>query len=72
MAVQNMRFTKVKVIFWFYESNQIFVELRGHGSLKPGLHEPQLPVEKNVTLAFCIVVERHRCPIQVSSFARLQ
>ena len=34
MAVQNTRFTKVKLIFWFFGSNQKFVELRGHGSFK--------------------------------------
>ena len=35
MAMQNTRFTKVKLIFCFYGSNQIFVELRGQGSLRP-------------------------------------
>ena len=35
MAMQNTRFTKVKLIFCFYESNQIFVELRRHGSFRP-------------------------------------
>ena len=35
MAMQNTRFTKVKLIFCFYGSNQIFVELRSHGSLRP-------------------------------------
>ena len=41
-------------------------------SLKPGLHEPQLPVEWSVTLVSSIVVERRRCALQVSSVARLQ
>ena len=40
--------------------------------LKPGLHEPQLPVERSVTLVFSLVVERRRCALQVSSVARLQ
>ena len=35
MAMQNTRFSKVKLIFCFYRSNQIFVELHGHGSLRP-------------------------------------
>ena len=35
------------------------------GSLKHGLHEPQLPVERSVTLVVFIVDERRRCaPIQ--------
>ena len=29
-------------------------------TLKPSLHEPQLPVEKSVTLVLSIVVERRR------------
>ena len=33
--MQNTRFIKVKLTFSFYESNQIFVELRGRGSLRP-------------------------------------
>ena len=37
--------------------------------LKPGLREPQLPVEMNVTLVSSSVVERPRCAIQVSSVA---
>ena len=40
--------------------------------LKPGLHEPQLPVERSVTLVSSIVVERRCCALQVSSVARLQ
>ena len=40
--------------------------------LKPGLHEPQLPVERRVALVSSIVVERRRCALQVSSVARLQ
>ena len=40
--------------------------------LKPGLHEPQLPVERSVTLVFSVVVERRRCALQVGSVARLQ
>ena len=40
--------------------------------LKPGLHELQLPVERNVTLVSSIVVDRRRCALQVSSVARLQ
>ena len=39
---------------------------------KPGLHEPQQPVERSVTLVSCIVVERRRCALQVSSVAPLQ
>ena len=30
-------------------------------SIKPGLHEPQLPVERSVTLLSFIAVERRRC-----------
>ena len=41
-------------------------------SLKPGLHELQLPVERSVTLVSSIVVEQSRCALQVSSVARLQ
>ena len=41
-------------------------------SAKPGLHEPQLLVERSVTLVSSIVVERRRCALQVSSVARLQ
>ena len=40
--------------------------------VKPGLHEPQQPVERIVTLLSSIVVERRRCALQVSSLARLQ
>ena len=40
--------------------------------LKPGLHEPQLPVESSVTLLSFIVGERRRCALQVSGVARLQ
>ena len=40
--------------------------------IKPGLYEPQLPVERNVTLIFFIAVERHCCTLQVSSVAWLQ
>ena len=35
--------------------------------LKPGLHESQLPVGRNVPLVSSIVVERRRCALQVSS-----
>ena len=40
-------------------------------TVKPGLHEPQLPVERSVTLVSSIVVERRRCALRVSSVARL-
>ena len=40
-------------------------------SFKPGLHESQLPIERSVTLVSSIVVEQRRCPLQVSSVARL-
>ena len=40
--------------------------------VKLGLHEPQLPVARSVTLVSFIVVERRRCALQVSSVARLQ
>ena len=40
--------------------------------LKPGLHEPQLPVERSVTLVSSVVVERRCCALQVSSVVRLQ
>ena len=33
--MQNTRFNEVKLTFCSYESNQIFVELCGHGSLRP-------------------------------------
>ena len=42
------------------------------GLIKPGLHEPQLPVERSVTLVSFIAVQRRRCALQVSSVARLQ
>ena len=35
MAMQNTRFTQVKLFFCFYGSNEIFAELRGRGSLRP-------------------------------------
>ena len=35
--------------------------------LKPGLHEPQLPVERSVKLVSSIIVERRRCALQVCS-----
>ena len=41
-------------------------------SLKPGLHEPQLPVERSVTLLSSIEIERRRCALLVSRVARLQ
>ena len=44
----------------------------GVSYLKPGLHEPQLPVERSVTLVSSIVVERRRYALQVSNVARLQ
>ena len=31
--------------------------------LKPGLHEPQLPVEWSVTLVYSLVVERRHCAL---------
>ena len=40
--------------------------------LKPALHEPQLSVERSVTLVSSIVVERRRCALQVNSVARLR
>ena len=40
--------------------------------VRAGLHKSQLPVERSVTLVFCIVVERRRCALRVSSIARLQ
>ena len=45
---------------------------RGNMVLKPGLYEPQLPVERSVKLVSSIVVKRRRCALQVSSVARLQ
>ena len=41
-------------------------------TLKPDLHESQLPVEKCVTLVSSIVEERRRCALQISSDAQLQ
>ena len=40
--------------------------------LKPGLHEPQLSVERSVTLVSSIVVERRLSALHVDSVARLQ
>ena len=40
--------------------------------LKPGLQEPQQPVERRVALVSSIVVERRHCALQVSSVALLQ
>ena len=40
--------------------------------VKPGLHEPQLPVEKSATLVSSNAVGRRRCALQVSNVARLQ
>ena len=39
---------------------------------KTGLHKPQLPVERSITLVSSIVVTRRRCALQVSSVAQLQ
>ena len=36
-------------------------------NLKPGLHEPQQPVERNVALVSSIVVERRCCALKRSS-----
>ena len=41
-------------------------------AFKPGLHKPQLPVERSITLVSSIVVKRRHCLLQVSSVARLQ
>ena len=41
-------------------------------TFKPGLHEPQLPVERSISLVSSTVVERHCCALQVSGVARLQ
>ena len=46
-------------------------EYRVH-DFKLGLHEPELPVERSVTLVSSIVVERRCCALQVSYVARLQ
>ena len=40
--------------------------------LKPGLREPQLPVERSVMLLSSIGVERRRSALQGNSVARLQ
>ena len=50
----------------------LFSFLSPIATLKPGLHEPQLLVEKRVTLVSSIEVERRHCALQVSSVARLQ
>ena len=50
----------------------LFVRCLIEGRLKPGLHAPQLPVERSVTLVSFIVVERRCCALQVSSVARLE
>ena len=41
-------------------------------NFKPGLHEPQLPIGRSVTIVSPTVVERRRWTLQVSSVARLQ
>ena len=43
-----------------------------HWTLKPGLHEPQLPVERSVMSVSCIVVKRYCFVLPVSSVTRLQ
>ena len=48
------------------------ISVRSIYKLKPGSHEPHLPVERSVTLFSSIVVDRRRCALQVSSVARLQ
>ena len=40
--------------------------------VKTGLHEPQLSIERRITLVSSIVVKRCRCALQVSSVAQLQ
>ena len=73
-------FTKYAQNFTKYAENGAFTNgtpyfvspIIGSGRLKPGLHEPQLPVENNVTLVSSIAVERRRCVLLISSVARLQ
>ena len=68
-GVHKANFTiKNRERYFFYKKSNIKFSL----SLKPGLHEPQLQVERSVTLVSSVVVERHRCALQVSSVARLQ
>ena len=40
--------------------------------VKPGLHEPQQPIERSVTLVSFILVERRRYSLRISSVIRLQ
>ena len=61
---------QVHNLYWQEKCNPSSSNLRGLA--KPGLHKPQLPVERSVTLVSSIVAERRRCALKVGSVARLQ
>ena len=72
-----MLFQFVKYSFYIgekfkYMSRASFFKKVSFLVVKPSLHEPQLPIGRSVTLVSFIVVERRRCALQASSFARLQ
>ena len=48
-------------------SSNLALSMMREITLKPGLHEPQLPVERSVTLVSSVVIERRRCALQVVS-----
>ena len=62
LAKQHLLYIKLTMFIFL-----TFRWLEATSFLKPGLHEPQLPVERSVTLVSSIEVERRRCALQVSS-----
>ena len=65
----ELKFRKLAIIA--NGSTTFFANKFGAG-FKPGLHKPQLPVERSVTLVSYVVVERRRCALLVSTVFRLQ
>ena len=59
-------------VFNYDKKRETILYAHENERMKPGFHEPQLPIERSVTLVSSIVVERRCCAIQVSSVARLQ
>ena len=56
----NISAFNLKICAAFYDNNKNLKEAWPTVKLKPGLHEPQLPVERRVTLVFSTVVKRRR------------
>ena len=61
LHIDNVQPKTAKIIGIFSKLNKI---LTPNALLKPGLHEPQLPVERSVALVFSIVVEQSCCALK--------